>query len=474
MFKGLLRMSILKKTKKEPTEKISDDSLEEYPNINTEQKPLKPQNTLEPPKSPEEGFGNVFEDTRKTKILFGKYLLTRNMLAFLILTNIFCSLCLYEYIAIIPDNMPWTANLLSICSSVIQVFVILMWIMSLFIQGNLNKEKLILGRDDNFIVAYGFRNFFVMIFLLMFHPVRFLVDVPFFLEESYYTPDTTFNDYKRPWVEYFIMTQFVVGTLLVIIIFLENIKYGNNRADRLARFFGIEADTFFVLRACMRRYPLLFVVFLEAFGVIFFGVIVRIAETNYVQHIGFDIVTEAEAYAEEFNNRILFFNYFNVFWNMIITMTTIGYGDYYTRSTLARFVIIITGFYGILVTSLLVVAFTNLLEMESSEDDAFNIIKSIIVQKQKDMAAVYLTGDIFLGSIKKDNIGKKGKSFFKKKFTQNLKNYVDIKQNYKTMNIDKTEFLTTKAFRLYSIIGKWDVNSALKKRMNLDDENKNL
>ena len=59
---------------------------------------------------------------------------------------------------------------------------------------------------------------------------------------------------------------------------------------------------------------------------------------------------------------------------MIITMTTIGYGDFYVRSTLARFFIILTGFYGILVTSLLVVAFTNYLELESSENTAFSII----------------------------------------------------------------------------------------------------
>ena len=79
----------------------------------------------------------------------------------------------------------------------------------------------------------------------------------------------------------------------------------------------------------------------------------------------------------ERSNRILFFNYYNTFWNMIITMTTVGYGDLTTRSTIARMFIIITGFYGILVTSLLVVAFTNLLEMEGSEDNAFNMIKSI-------------------------------------------------------------------------------------------------
>jgi len=30
------------------------------------------------------------------------------------------------------------------------------------------------------------------------------------------------------------------------------------------------------------------------------------------------------------------------------------------------------------------------------------------------------------------------------------------------MNIDKTELLTTKAFRLFSMLGKWNIDSLLK------------
>ena len=173
-------------------------------------------------------------------------------------------------------------------------------------------------------------------------------------------------------------------------------KYGSNRADRIARFFGIEADAIFVLRACMKRYPIIFVFFLEIFGIIFFGVLVRISETNYIQHI--DKSLSADDYAAEKANRILFFNYGNVFWNMIITMTTVGYGDFYTRSTFARYFIILTGFYGILVTSLLVVAFTNYFTMEGSEIDAFSIIKSIKVQEKKNLAAVTLTSNVTISS----------------------------------------------------------------------------
>lgn len=276
-----------------------------------------------------------------------------------------------------------------------QAGVIFVWIKSLTVSTWLKKEKLIIGAKENFVQAFGKGHIVFFFILFLFHPFYFLIDVPFFIQENYYKYDTTFDSYRRPVVEYLILIQFVVGVFFLLTIFLENLKYGNNRADRIARFFGIEADAVFVLRACMKRYPLFFVIFLEVFGIVFFGVMVRIAETNYVQHIPSGL--SAEDYSNEFSTRILFFNYANVFWNMVITMTTIGYGDFYTRSTLARFFIIITGFYGILVTSLLVVAFTNLLEMESSEDIAFNIIKSIQVQIRKDEAAITLTSNILRG-----------------------------------------------------------------------------
>ena len=344
-------------------------------------------------------FRNIFEDTRKTKILFGKYIITRNMLCFLIFVNILLSLMLYEFIAVELGHFPYQAKIISLTISITQIFTVLMWAISLWVYGELKKEKLILGKNENFIFDYGLRRFLCILSILLVHPVFFSVDVPCYFSETYYRLDTVYEAFHRPLAEYCIMIQFVVGTGFAINILLENIKFANNRADRIARFFGIEADAIFVLRACMRRYPLKFVCCLEIFGVLFFGVLVRIAETNYIQHIppGLD----REDFLLERSNRILFFNYTNIFWNMIITMTTIGYGDFTTRGTLSRMIIILTGFYGILVTSLLVVAFTNLLEMESNEDNAFKMYKSIQASKNKDKAAIKLTSNIFLDRLKK-------------------------------------------------------------------------
>lgn len=42
-------------------------------------------------------------------------------------------------------------------------------------------------------------------------------------------------------------------------------------------------------------------------------------------------------------------------------MTTVGYGDFYARSTLGRLVSVVIALWGIIITSMLVVSLTNLL-----------------------------------------------------------------------------------------------------------------
>lgn len=60
-------------------------------------------------------------------------MLVRNFLGFMIVINIIFSLSLYDYIAVKPDNFPWPAKLLSICTSVVQAGIIFVWIKSLIV-----------------------------------------------------------------------------------------------------------------------------------------------------------------------------------------------------------------------------------------------------------------------------------------------------------------------------------------------------
>lgn len=77
-----------------------------------------------------------------------------------------------------------------------------------------------------------------------------------------------------------------------------------------------------------------------------------------------------------------FKNLTTTIWNVIITLTSVGYGDYYPKSDGGRIIAITTAFWGICFLSLLVVALTNVLSLEESEEQAFTLLKKLYVRQQ--------------------------------------------------------------------------------------------
>lgn len=60
-------------------------------------------------------------------------------------------------------------------------------------------------------------------------------------------------------------------------------------------------------------------------------------------------------------------------WNVIITLTTTGYGDIYPKSTLARTVGVIICFWGTFMVSFFVVTVNNMLNFSNSEEKTYNM-----------------------------------------------------------------------------------------------------
>jgi len=59
-------------------------------------------------------------------------------------------------------------------------------------------------------------------------------------------------------------------------------------------------------------------------------------------------------------------NLTDALWFTIITMTTVGYGDYYPRTTFGRLIDIVLVVWGTFIVSLMVVVLTNTLNMDQS------------------------------------------------------------------------------------------------------------
>lgn len=71
----------------------------------------------------------------------------------------------------------------------------------------------------------------------------------------------------------------------------------------------------------------------------------------------------------------------NTFWNVLVTMTTVGYGDIYPKTIMGRLTGIIIAFCGVFILSLFVVALTKMLEFDPGEGKAFYLGKRL---KKKD------------------------------------------------------------------------------------------
>ena len=62
-------------------------------------------------------------------------------------------------------------------------------------------------------------------------------------------------------------------------------------------------------------------------------------------------------------------------WNILITITTVGYGDISASSHMGRLIAIIAAFWGVFFVSLFVVALMNMLMFDSSEKKAYMLLK---------------------------------------------------------------------------------------------------
>lgn len=125
--------------------------------------------------------------------------------------------------------------------------------------------------------------------------------------------------------------------------------------------------------------------------------------------------------------------YYNSFWAIIVTMTTVGYGDYFPRTIPGRFIIFLVCIIGIFVVSSIVVTITNFLNLDSMESKVLNVIMRL--QKRieiKNEAAYILT---LMGKIhfvnKNKELNEQQKKIKIAEYQENLKDHV---KNFKINN----------------------------------------
>lgn len=70
-------------------------------------------------------------------------------------------------------------------------------------------------------------------------------------------------------------------------------------------------------------------------------------------------------------------DYEATFWVIILTMTTVGYGDYFPVTVFGRFIGFVASIWGVVVVSLMVVTIANMLELEGGESKSLILLQRL-------------------------------------------------------------------------------------------------
>jgi hypothetical protein len=103
--------------------------------------------------------------------------------------------------------------------------------------------------------------------------------------------------------------------------------------------YGCENNSMFAVRALMSTIPLQFVSALMVVCITFFGQAVRLCESP----------------TSRINDDQDFSDFINSMWCVIVTMTTVGFGDIYPKTMPGRIVIFLVSLVGVVIVSIVVV-----------------------------------------------------------------------------------------------------------------------
>jgi len=223
------------------------------------------------------------------------------------------------------------------------------------IKHKLDVSKHVLTTRDKFWPNYGYMMMAEILYCVVFGPNYGYRKVTFTTSVSWnmLAIDYDLND---------LMIVLSLPRLYTIIRFILIITpYYNDRAHRVNMMMGCDLNILFAVRCIFYSHPVKFLLVLFLVVVIPLSWALKIFE-GPVWYVN-----------EGAREALINYNYFeNCIWNVLVTMTTVGYGDYFPFTNLGRLVIIMSAFCGSTLISLMTLITGNSLSLSDTEKKVYD------------------------------------------------------------------------------------------------------
>ncbi|CDW71264.1 small-conductance calcium-activated potassium channel protein [Stylonychia lemnae] len=192
-------------------------------------------------------------------------------------------------------------------------------------------------------------------------------------------------------------------------------QFMNPRSQRVCSMNGCEANAMFAIKSIMKQKPYTILWTSMVVSTLIFGYQLRIFEGPV-----------SEASGQNFKSMI------NSMWNVLITLTTVGYGDIYPKSLMGRVVGVIVCFWGVFIVSFFVVTLNNMLTFSPNEEKSYNLLLRLYYKEQLKLKATQVLSSAF----KQKNVKFKEPDN-RKKILSSIRNFrkymIDFQQTARTV-----------------------------------------